>query len=354
MATSNPPPGTARATIGIISMGDMGSGLARLVVANGYAVATNYTIDRALAAGVELTPNDQILISQCDVILSVVPPRDAIATANRIIDGLKGADRSHPLYFADMNAVSPATCQTIAELFATTGDGTTEAARFIDGSILGGPPAPPHSLSSSSAEEWTRPLLSTSGPHNLYAISDLGGHPVSEYGAHLASVLRIKHISETIGAASGLKMCFASLSKGFAAVAVQAVTTAHRLGVLDDLKDSLATLAPANLERMEKAVVGMSPKAYRWVREMEEISATHEVDGGFEGEKIFAGAADVFRIVAEDTVLGNEKPAVPGLGVAGGKKRVRGTTSEDVARCMAEGLENKKRRRVDEEQDDVR
>jgi hypothetical protein len=152
-------------------------------------------------------------------------------------------------------------------------------------------------------------------------------------------------------------MCFASLGKGYAAVAVQAVATASRLGVLPDFTDALRQLAPGNLDRVERAVVGMAPKAYRWVREMEEISETHagissrlsglergkgegegegEEDFGFNPEFIFRGAADVFRIVAEDTVLGQERVGT----------RNRGTTLEDVAEAVAEGLRERKKRKT--------
>lgn len=130
-------------------------------------------------------------------------------------------------------------------------------------------------------------------------------------------------------------MCFASLSKGFTAIAVQTVATAKRLGVFTELTDALRELTPANLERTEKAVFSMAPKAYRWVREMEEISATHageDEDGGWGDEFIFRGAAEVFRTVAEDTVLGREQ-----IG-----KRKRGKNAEDVAAAVVEGL--KKRR----------
>jgi len=267
------------------------------------------------------------------VILSVVPPQDALATAQRIVSAITtlSSPRTKPLYFADMNAVSPSSVKAIAALFDSLPAGTVN---FIDGSILGGPPAPLSTTAAATADDgssWKRPLLPTSGEHTLGSVS-----------AHLAAVLNTKHISPDIGAASGLKMCFASISKGFAAIAVQAVVTAKRLGVLDELKSALGEIATANLERVEKSVVGMAPKAYRWVREMEEISATHageeEGDDMFAPEYIFRGAANVFRIVAEDTVLGKEKVG----------KRVRGTTADEVAEAVVEGLREKRRRKSEE------
>lgn len=77
------------------------------------------------------------------------------------------------------------------------------------------------------------------------------------------------------------------------------------------------------------------PKAYRWVREMEEIAQTHVDEGGFNGEPgIYGEIAKVYKSVAEDTVLGEEKT----------ERRKRGLTVEDVAGAMGEGLMEKKRK----------
>jgi hypothetical protein len=78
----------------------------------------------------------------------------------------------------------------------------------------------------------------------------------------------------------------------------------------------------------------MAPKAYRWVREMEEIAATHVEEGGFD-ETLFQGVARVYRNVADDTILGLEKSG----------NRKRGRTLEDVAVVMGEGLDAKRKKR---------
>lgn len=265
-------------------------------------------------------PTDTDLVKACDVILSVVPPRDAESTAQRVIDAMALVTRAKStLYFADMNAVAPSTIKAIAKKIGAAEVPVT----LIDGSILGGPPDAP----TRAAGEWNVPSLPTSGPVSL---GDIPG-----FGATLAAVLNAKHISPDIGAASGLKMCFASLSKGYAAVAIQSFTTAQRMGVLPALRDSIEEITPGRVKHTESLLVGMGPKAYRWVREMQEIARTHHEEGGFE-EDIFRGAAGVFRTVAEDTVLGEEKVG----------QRKRGRTAEDVAAAMAEGLE-KKRKKTD-------
>lgn len=340
-----------RAKVAILSLGDMGAGIARLLMDRGFPVATNCsgrsadTAERARSSGATLFKTDLELVDWADVVLSVVPPADAAATLQRVLDAMAFSSKTHrgeggegdgsdgrPLYFADMNAVSPATCRRMAADVARA----RVPVRFIDGCILGGPPAPNKKGSGGEEEEgkgkgkgeeedgWAVPLMPTSGPHSLASLDD----PLLE------ATLRARHISAEVGAASGLKMCFASLTKGFSAIAVQAYTTAHRLGVLADLELAMAELAPARTRQAASAVTSMPPKAYRWVREMEEIGDTHAVDGGFEPPSLFQGAAAVFRAVAQDTVLGQEKVG----------QRKRGLTVQDVAEAMSEGMDRKRKK----------
>ncbi|KAI1347580.1 6-phosphogluconate dehydrogenase [Xylaria sp. FL0043] len=320
------------AKIGVISIGDMGMGIAKLLIANGFSVATNCkgrsddTIERAKSAKVEIFKSDEHLAEACDIILSVVPPKDAAATAQRIVDAVTGPfRRSEPLYFADLNAVAPSTIKTIAAFF----EQTRGQVRFIDGAIIGGPPAPKPSGGSAeeaaAAAEWSVPSIPVSGPHKISVIPG--------YGEKLAATLNVRHVSDDIGVASGLKMCFASLTKGFTSLAIQSFTTAKRLGVLDELQNELQGLVPGHWAAAQRGVIGMAPKAYRWVKEMEEIALTFDEEGGFP-QDLFRGVADVYRAVAEDTVLGKEKVG----------KRKRGTDVHDMAAAMAEGLENKKKK----------
>ncbi|KAJ4385348.1 hypothetical protein N0V85_008103, partial [Neurospora sp. IMI 360204] len=353
-----------RAQIGIISMGDMGSALASLLIANGYAVATNCTgrtqdtIDRATTVGAELLSTDEALITQCDVILSVVPPAQAAATAERIITAFKNVSsgpspRSTPLYFADMNAISPSTVRSIAAQFITAGLDPDRDVRFVDGCILGVTPSrkqPQTSTASTSTKPvfpqedilhdpttgWSYPLLPTSGP---WSFTDESTFPYP-YGQHFAETLHIEHMlsdltdpnssgaekqttsSSEIGQASALKNVYASLAKGFAALSLLSLSTAHSLRILPSFLSSLERLAPSRLHTMTRYVTTLPPKAYRWVREMEEISKTFtddEVGWNEDKEDVFKHVAGVFRFVADETVLGAEKVG----------KRRRGLDLED-------------------------
>ncbi|OBT93393.1 hypothetical protein VE01_08735 [Pseudogymnoascus verrucosus] len=317
------------ATVGVLSIGEMGLGVAKLLIAHNYRVVTNitgrskYTQERAEEGKIETLSTDEDVVREADYILSIVPPRDALATAQRVADVLqfhKGI-RSTPLYYLDLNAVSPRSARTILNLFRDP-----NVAIPVDGGIFGGPPslkdAPTDGSGNSS---WYKPKIPTSGPYKV------AESPKS--GQHLAETLNIRHISDDIGQASGLKMCFASTMKGFSGILTQSFTTAQQLGVLDELKTLLGEISPATLHAAENSVPRVPPKAYRWVAEMEEIAATFSEEAGFEKD-LFLGVAGVYKTMSNDTVLGQEKTGY----------RKRGRTVEDVASAMNEGLQAKKKK----------
>ncbi|GKT95974.1 6-phosphogluconate dehydrogenase [Colletotrichum tofieldiae] len=290
--------------IGILSVGDMGMGIAKLLVSKGFSVATNgegrsqATLARARSANVEVLNSDVHLVQSRPFILSVAPPRDALSIAQRIIRATRVATLEEPLYVTDLNAVSPATCRQIAGMFDAAGS----PVRFVDGCIIGGPPK----------------------------LQVASGRSMPE----LAEALNMRHISAEIGAASGLKMCFATATKGFMGLGIQAFTTASKLGVAGELRREMREAAPGLLDFAERSIPLVPPKSYRWVREMEEISDTHRAEGGFETDNdVFRAMAELYRIMAEDPVLGAEKV----------EDRKRGETVNDLAVALAEGLASRKK-----------
>ncbi|KAF1984214.1 6-phosphogluconate dehydrogenase C-terminal domain-like protein [Aulographum hederae CBS 113979] len=338
MAAPKPP-----TTIAILSIGDMGLGVAKLLRYHNYRVLTNLagrspaTRIRAESASIELVDTDEELLSEAQYILSIVPPRDARATAERIVAAslkLAGKDseaqkQKEPVYYLDLNAISPSSVRAIGDRFQ---EQCGERIRFVDGGIIGGPPrlANPNPSSSPSREggdetkpQWTVPSIPLSGPYS------------NLLNPTLAATLKATSLSLEIGAASGLKCCFAALTKGTTALAILSFSTAARLGVLPALRSHLQTYSPRTKEQVEKSLVGMSPKAYRWVAEMREIGGCFGEEGGWdnvgEGEagSVFQGIADVYKFVADGTVLGEERV----------EKRVRGLTAEEVAEAVKEGLE---------------
>ncbi|CAG8974137.1 hypothetical protein HYALB_00002774 [Hymenoscyphus albidus] len=332
-------------TVGILSIGEMGLGIAKLLIAHNYRVVTNHegrsedTKSRAATASIQDLGSDTSLVSECDYILSIVPPRDALTTAQRITTAFNAISppKTTPLYYLDLNAISPRSARSIATLFTTIPPIT-----FLDGGLIGGAPRPKTSsipstntilTQSPGSGGWSKPSIPISGPlPNLLPASWTG----------LREVLGLNHISEDVGTASGLKCCFATTTKGFTALCIQAFTTAGNLGVLPLLVREMEERAPGMLRSARGGVVSMAPKAYRWVREMEEISQTHSEEGNFSSSTesrdtshgIFHEIAELYRTVAEDTVLGEEKT----------DKRKRGLDVEDVAAAMGEGLKEKAKR----------
>ncbi|KAH7078853.1 6-phosphogluconate dehydrogenase [Paraphoma chrysanthemicola] len=311
MSTSTPKP-----TIAVISIGQMGLGIASLLLATGYRVITNVsdrstaTQDRARNANIECLSSDVDLVQQADYILSIVPPRDAIAMAQRIETAFRSTQQSNSnkvLYYLDLNAISPTTARQIESIFTPL----RPTILFIDGGIIGGPPSLSRLTSPDSTpslEKWAKPGIPISGPDSI---------PDTE----LISVLNMRFINEKIGSASGLKCCFAALSKGFTALALQSFSTASSLGVYAHLQDYLEENNPGAGEKARKTVVGCTTKAYRWVEEMRQIGETFDVEGGWQGRaQVFREIAGVFEGLADVVEregakkLGDAEGVVTGLG----------------------------------------
>jgi len=276
------------------------------------------TQKRARESNVELMSTDLELCKEADYILSIAPQRDTRAIADRVIAAVTNSDfmfveRKNPLYFLDLNAVSPRTAREAFDHFASS----APAVKVIDGGIVGSPPK----LKDDGS--WFCPGFVISGPHRLHEA------PLS--GEHLAKILNTQHINDDIGAASGVKMCYAALHKGFTALATQSLTAAHNLGVMTELQGYLGD-SPLGAY-VNSALPVMPPKAYRWVQEMDEIADTFEQDGGFSREEsIFRPIGQVYNLIANDTELGNEQT----------DDRQRGKIAEDVAALTSAGLEKRK------------
>jgi len=300
----------SKPTIAILSIGQMGLGISSLLLANSYRVITNVsdrspaTQKRAKDTNIECFETDADLVREADYIFSIVPPRNAIATAQRIQNALS-YNNGKELWYADLNAISPQSARSIAEEFAKH----TPSVKFLDGGIIGGPP------SKKDGDTWTKPDIPISGPH---ALPD----------EQLASILNMQYLGPEIGSASGLKCCFAALSKGFIALSLQSYTTASNLNVLPQLQDYLDVYNPGARQKAERTIVGCTGKAYRWVEEMNQIGECFVVDGGFgEQARVFREIAGVFQGLADAV----EREGTGGMGDA-----------EGVVGVLGEGLKEKR------------
>jgi len=268
-------------TIAIMMPGDMGHSVGAALRAKGLRVVTcldgRSERTRALAAkaGIEDLGDDAALVATADVLLSILVPAEAETLAQRIAAVVRAAGRD--LIYVDCNAIAPATARRIGALIEAAG------ARFVDAGIIGPPPRP--------GATNTRFYASGAGAGELAALRDFG--------------LDIRTVSERAGDASAVKMCYAALTKGTTAIMAELKIAAARLGVSEALDAELALSQAAMLERMQRTVPAMVPKAHRWVGEMEQIARTF-ADAGLT-PSIFEGAATLYASIA-DTPLGQIPP----------------------------------------------
>jgi len=111
-----------------------------------------------------------------------------------------------------------------------------------------------------------------------------------------ASPFETRVLSANIGEASALKMCYSAYSKGMTALLSAILATAETWGVREALYDQWAE-GDANFgTRIQERIQRSLGKAWRFVGEMEEISATFS-DAGMPGG-FHAAAADVYRRLA--------------------------------------------------------
>ena len=257
--------------IGIIAQGMMGAGVGRRLHESGAKVRTllsgrsQASAERAKAAGMAAAADERELLSGADFFLSVLPPGEAEPLARKLAPTLATLDRK-PVYI-DCNAVSPQTAMRIGEIIAPTG------AHFVDAGIIGGPPRPGYS-----------PTIYASGPtaSQTAVLRDWG--------------IDWRVIDGPIGAASGLKMSNAGITKGTTAIASAMLLGAARAGCAEALIAELTESQPEMLARMRSGIPRMYDKAYRWVAEMEEISDFLEQNPP--SRDIYAAVARLYEYIA--------------------------------------------------------
>jgi 3-hydroxyisobutyrate dehydrogenase-like beta-hydroxyacid dehydrogenase len=272
-----------RVTVAIHSPGEMGHTVGGVLKAHGLRVIaclaglSERTRRLATDAGLEEAADLAKLVEEADVLLSILPPAQALKAAQDVADAL--GQTGVPLTYVDCNAIAPATMRQIAGVVGEAG------ADVIDASIIGPPPR---------REGVTR--FYASGPA-ADAFLALGEHG-----------LDVRLVGGEIGQASALKMCFATSTKAVTALYAELLTAAHELGVYEALVAEFAISQPEALARMRRMVPRSPRKARRFVGEMEEIAATFEAVGLT--PRMLEGAADMFRLLGA-TPLADTSPEDP-------------------------------------------
>ena len=233
-------------TVAVIAAGAMGAVVGGRMALKGARVLTSLSgrsaksKDRAAKMGLVDAPDADIAGVQ--YLLSIVPPKDALALADRLLPALR-ASASKPVY-VDCNAKSLQSSAAIGARVAEAG------VRYVDACIIGHPGRP----------EEPGPLVYLSGerPGDLEALAALG--------------LRVRSTGGPAGSASALKMAFAGLNKGLTGLAAAMTIAAIRSGAGPALLEQMKESNPPLLAHLLGALPDMYAKAYRWDFEMQEVA----------------------------------------------------------------------------------
>jgi 3-hydroxyisobutyrate dehydrogenase-like beta-hydroxyacid dehydrogenase len=254
-------------TVGLLHPGEMGAAVGRCLADGGHQVVwvpegrSAATAARAKAAGLTAAGGGLAdLVRRADVVVSICPPHAALDVARQVAAAGFGG------IFVDANAISPATAREIAGIAAAGG------AAYVDGGIIGPPPAAP-------------------GRTRLY----LAGAQASEVRRLFEGTAvdaRVVDAGSATGAASAVKMAYASWTKGTAALVLAARALARAEGVEEALLAEWAMSQPGLADRSAGAARSAAAKGWRWIAEMEQIAAAMGAAGLPEG--FHKAAAEIY------------------------------------------------------------
>jgi putative dehydrogenase len=275
--------------VAVIAPGAMGAAVGKRLADNGVKVLTSLkgrsaeTATRAKAAGMIAANDDEI--ASADFILSILPPGDALALAERFVSALS-ASNAKPVY-VDCNAINPKTVERVAAAIAPTG------CPFVDAGIIG-PPPPPYLPSLAGEDRKGAGEGKLAGNTRIYA----SGPAAPQFATLRDYGLDIRVLNGAMSAASALKMSYAGITKGTQAIGAAMMLAASRAGAADDLFAELQMSQKEMFGWFKRQLTQMPPKAYRWVAEMHEIA-------GFVGDdpaaaELYEGAAQFYERFAED------------------------------------------------------
>jgi 3-hydroxyisobutyrate dehydrogenase-like beta-hydroxyacid dehydrogenase len=243
-------------TIALLHPGNMGSTIGAAAATSGARIVwvsqqrSQATQRRAAQAGLSDVGSLDNALAQCDMVLSVCPPHAAVEVAEQV------AARKFAGVYVDANAVSRATAERIGEIVTRAG------ASFVDGGIIGSP-------------------VKQAGTTRLY-LSGTRATDVAELFSK--SMLDARAIGPETGSASALKVAYAAWTKGTDAMLLAIRAYAAHEGVNDALLEEWRISQPQLEKRCERAAAVATPKAWRYVGEMEEIAEAFEnagLPGGF-------------------------------------------------------------------------
>ncbi len=238
--------------IGIMSLGEMGFHWAKLLKSRGVDVLT-YDRDRSDTsrqrgqnAGVKSVPSMEQLVSDAELIVSIVIPSAAKRVAENVAAAVNKAGRKN-LLFLDANAISPMTADDIANILAPAG------VSFVDGCIIGG---------ASRIGKGTIVYASGGEAARMRDLEAFG--------------IPIRVLGPNTNQASAFKIVYAGLTKGLQGLFCELLMGAQRFGLLSEIRAQYDESFPGLLEKVASSIVGLRIHAARRAEEMDELKRTFD------------------------------------------------------------------------------
>ncbi|MEQ9643812.1 MAG: DUF1932 domain-containing protein [Alphaproteobacteria bacterium] len=255
--------------IAVLYPGDMGHAVGRSLREHGHEMITSLAgrsdRTRAFAKAGGLVDAGELAgaVSEAELILSILPPSNAVDLAHRVAEALRNTGAT-PVY-ADCNAIAPETSREVEEIVSAAG------ASYIDGSIVGPPPG--------------------RGTPRFY----VAGADTSAMLALDGQGIIVRHLGPRVGDASAMKMCYASITKGTSTLFTAALMVAHQHGLDEPFWTELQESQGGVWGRMDKQVARLPSDAGRWIGEMDEIIKTYGSVGVPTG--FHEAAAQVYEVL---------------------------------------------------------
>ena len=242
-------------TIGVLGIGEMGTAVAKLLHDNGVRVVTTLdgrsakTKTNAATAGVEDLGSLGEVVKVSDLVLSMLSSKVAQQVAHLV--GKTAKDLGVHSLYGEFNAIAPTTIQAIEKDIGGSMD-------VVDGGIVGGPT----NLSAATF------YLSGPRANEVAAISDFG--------------FNTRVLGDVVGQASGMKLCYAGMTKGLSTMALDLLLAAATLGVDGPVLEQYQRSMPGVLQFVDRFVPGNPKRAVRRSEEMPEVAIMMD-SLGFDG-----------------------------------------------------------------------
>ena len=236
-------------TVGVLFPGEMGSVLGGLLRARGIHVVTTLqgrsmrTAELCHAAELTELSSLREVVSCADVIISTVPPADAVRIAQQVRAEFPVARQ--PVIYVDANSVSPVTMMHLGEVLRLPDF------ILVDASI--------HGLASRITQHGT-----------MY----LSGSEAAEVAAIVGSPPRTVVVGQDVGQASLLKMLLGGTSKGLVALLLELSDLAHREGMLEEFWAEFGRFYPGVMEPFQRLLPTYSEHIGRRIQEIGELELT--------------------------------------------------------------------------------